>query len=195
MGALIGILGPRVAQLQRARFTRAHRASPPALPTQASPTRTARTSTALQPTAPSARTQQCPAHNNVRTCCSCSHTDPTNAPATWQLHARSNLQQHAQLSILLLSTRRIDRSLPPSSRSTSWPFFGTFTSKSPAIANDVRRADASRSVPPARPKQPAASATAPAQQSLAAASSEPSRASHKLPRAPRSQTRHVPYSY
>jgi hypothetical protein len=56
-------------------------------------------------------------------------------------------------------------------------FLSNFRSSTPAIANDVRRADASRSVPPARPK-PAASATAPAQQYLAAASRAPSRAYH-----------------
>ena len=113
------------------------------------------------------------------------HANPSRASAHfrprrrgWSTPRRVHLAHARPVEMSCLGApAALTGSLSPSSSSRSWSFLSNFRSSTPAIANDVRHADASRSVPPARPK-PAVSATAPAQQSLAAASREPSRASH-----------------
>ena len=125
-------------------------------------------------------------------CTGCSRTriDPTHAPAMRLLHARNDEQQHAQPALPRLGTSENTRILPACSRSTTWSFWKTSTPNSSTIATDVRRADASRSVPRCSP-HPAAASAAPGQQSLARCSAAGLTRSAKLPLRPR-KTCHAP---
>ena len=89
-------------------------------------------------------TQAQPLHKRV--CGSSTRASPANAPAERHLHVHSDAQQHARPCLPLLSTHCFATFLPSSSSSSNRLFSGIGTPNMPAIAADVRRADASSHV-------------------------------------------------
>ena len=189
---------PSDAPPQRDRFMRPCRACPSALPTCTPPMRRAHTRRAPQPTAQHARTPPSPEH------CARAHAAPARAPTRRTLPPRGSSMSTPSRSCTRgpPSPARhplICPFLPSSSSSINCFFLSNYTSKSPAVAVEDEHADASRSTAAHAPA-PAAAAAAPAQRSVtqpAASERAPTNSllHTKLLRAPRSQTRHVPYSY